>query len=95
MGFYIPDDPDPDSLITVSYQEFVDAVARLREVGFPLERDPEEAWPDFVGWRVNYERAAYALAFAVDAVPAMWSGPRRHGAAVIPSIRPPRNPPPS
>jgi hypothetical protein len=48
----------------------------MREVGFPIERDPAEAWPDFVGWRVNYEQAAYAVAAAVDAVPAMWSGPR-------------------
>ncbi len=32
---------------------------------FPIERDPEEAWPEFVGWRVNYEKAAYAIAYAV------------------------------
>ena len=50
----------------------------MREVDFPIERDPGEAWPDFVGWRVNYEQAAYALAYAIDAVPALWSGPRRH-----------------
>ena len=46
----------------------------MREVDFPIERDPAEAWPDFVGWRVNYEQAAYAVAAAVDAVPALWSG---------------------
>ena len=50
----------------------------MREVDFPIERDPAEAWPDFVGWRINYEQAAYAVAAAVDAVPALWSGPRRH-----------------
>jgi hypothetical protein len=46
-------------------------------VDFPIERDPAEAWPDFVGWRVNYERAAYAVAAAVDSVPALWS--QHHG----------------
>jgi hypothetical protein len=45
----------------------------MREVGFPIERDPAEAWPHFIGWRVNYERAAYAVAATVYAVPALWS----------------------
>lgn len=39
----------------------------MREVDFPIERDPAEAWPDFAGWRVNYERAAYAVAAAAIA----------------------------
>ncbi len=73
----------------MTYEEFLDAVARLRQVDFPIERDPADAWPDFVGWRVNYESAAYAIARAVDVVPAMWSGPRRHPAEPIPPIRPP------
>ena len=46
------------------------------KVDFPIEREPEDAWPDFVGWRVNYEQAAYAMAYALDVVPALWSGPR-------------------
>jgi hypothetical protein len=66
----------------------------MRQVGFPIERTPEEAWPDFVGWRVNYERAAYAVAAAVHAVPALWSGPRRHAVAPIAPIRPGRGRPP-
>ena len=72
----------------MSYQEFLDAVERLREVDFPIERDPEEAWSDFAGWRVTYEQAAYALAAEVDAVPALWSGPGRTGDAGIPPARP-------
>lgn len=95
MGFDVPDEPGPDAFSTVSYQEFADAVARLRMVNFPIERDPEDAWLDFIGWRVNYEPAAYALAFAVDAVPAPWSGPRRHGTAVISPFRPGGGRPPS
>jgi hypothetical protein len=66
----------------------------MREVDFPIERDPADAWADFVGWRVNYEQAAYAVAAAVDAVPALWSGPRRHRVPAIAPIRPPRGQPP-
>ena len=64
--------------ISVTYEEFLDAVARMQKVDFPIEREPEDAWPDFVGWRVNYEQAAYAVAYALDVVPALWSGPRPH-----------------
>jgi hypothetical protein len=90
MGIKIPDVPGAPAVISLSYGEFLDAVARMREVNFPIEREPEEAWADFVGWRVNYERAAYAVAAAVDAVPALWSGPRRHAAHPIAPIRPPK-----
>ena len=68
----------PDAVISLTYAEFLNAVARLREVNLPIEREPEAAWPHFVGWRVNYEQAAYAIAAAIVAVPALWSGPRRH-----------------
>jgi hypothetical protein len=93
-GFEVPDEPDPNGQISLSYQEFLDAIARMREVDFPIERDPADAWPDFVGWRINYEQAAYALAAAVDAVPALWSGPRRHGGPAIAPVRPPLGRPP-
>jgi hypothetical protein len=89
MGFGIPDEPDPDAGITLSYQEFLDAVTRLQKVNFPIERDPADAWPDFVGWRANYELAAYTVAYALDAVPAMWSGPRRRPTPLIAPLRPP------
>jgi hypothetical protein len=94
MGFDIPDEPAPGAGTTLTYAEFLDAVARMREAGFPIERDPAQAWPDFVGWRVNYEPAAYAVAAAIYAVPALWSGPRRHKMAAIPPKRPrPGRPP--
>jgi hypothetical protein len=88
-GFDIPEDADPTKGITLTYQEFVDAIDRLARVDFPLERPSEEAWTEFVGWRVNYEAAAYALAYAIDAPPALWSGPRRHPIPPIPPLRPP------
>src|SRR6516162_8142970 len=77
MGLKVPAEPDPAGGITLTYQEFLGALDRLREVDFPIERDPDEAWADFVGWRVNYEPAAYAVAADLYAVPALWSGERR------------------
>jgi hypothetical protein len=88
IGIQVPDEPAPDAVISLSYDEFLDAVVRLREVDFPIEQEPEAAWSHFAGWRVNYEQAAYALAAAVDAVPALWSGPRRHPTAPMPPLRP-------
>jgi hypothetical protein len=90
MGFDIPLEPDPTAGISLSYQDYLDGIAVLRLVDFPIERSPEDAWPDFVGWRVNYEQAAFAVAYAVDAVPALWSGPRRDKR--MPHIRPLRPP---
>ena len=89
MGIGVPEEVGPGTGISLTYEEFLEAVARMRKVGFPIKREPAEAWPDFVGWRLNYERAAYAVAYAVDAVPANWSGPRRHPTPPIPPIRPP------
>jgi hypothetical protein len=84
----IPYDPDPfpDDPIQLTYEEFLGGVARVRELGFPMERTAEEAWPHFRGWRVNYESIAYALADAVVAPPGPWSGPRSHlpGMAIVP-----------
>ena len=89
MGAQIPDEHDPDSGISLTYEEFLDAVARMRKVSFPIERGPADAWPDFVGWRVNYEQAAYVVAAAIDAPPALWSGPRVRPTPAISPIRPP------
>jgi hypothetical protein len=94
MGKNIPEEPDPDAGIAISYEEFLDAIARMRKVNFPIERDAADAWPDFVGWRVNYEAAAFAIARELDVVPALWSGPRRHAnCPQIPPIRPPEGRP--
>jgi hypothetical protein len=90
MGLDVPDQVDPDAGISVTYEQFLDAIARMREVDFPIERDPADAWPDFVGWRVNYERYAYAIAAEIDAVRALWSGPRRRARPEIAPIRPPK-----
>ena len=89
MGMNIPIEADPDAGITLTYQEFLDALDRMHQVQFPISRDPADAWPDFVGWRVNYESAAYWIAAAIDAVPAPWSGPRRQAMTAVAPLRPP------
>jgi hypothetical protein len=96
MGLDVPqaDAPDMTAGLALTYDEFLEAVQRLKEVEFPIEREPEEAWTEFVGWRVNYEKAAYAIAFAVHAVRAPWSGPRRHPDPVIYPLRPAPGRPP-
>jgi hypothetical protein len=95
MGIDIPEEADPETGVSLTYGEFLEAVTRMREVDFPIEREPAQAWTDFIGWRVNYERAAYGIAAAIHAVPARWSGPRQHAADQIPPIRPPLGRPPS
>jgi hypothetical protein len=89
VGVPVDWDPDPDGPLLLSYDDYLAGVQRLVDVGFPVERSAEEAWPHFRGWRVNYEAAAYALALATDAVPALWSGPRRYAAEPMPPRRPP------
>ena len=88
MRLKVPESPDPDPQISLTYADFEEAVARMQEVAFPIDREAREAWPDFVGWRVNYEQSAYAIAYAIDAVPAFWSGPRRRPHPPIAPIRP-------
>lgn len=73
----VDEDPRPDGPLNLTFEQFAWGVDHLRQMGFPVERTADEAWPDFRGWRVNYERAAYGLADLLVAVPAPWSGPRR------------------
>ena len=89
MGLPAPDDPDPDGPVTVSFDEFRSASAMLREVGYPVERTDEEAWPHFRGWRANYDTVALLLARQLDAPPALWTGPRRWPSTPIAPQRPP------
>ncbi|HUN37936.1 MAG TPA: hypothetical protein VMU95_38595 [Trebonia sp.] len=88
LGYDVPEEADPTEGISLTYEEFLEAVDRMREVGFDIEREPEEAWPHFVGWRVNYERAAYAIAHDIDAPATLWSGPRRYRLTPIAPDRP-------
>ncbi len=78
LGWPVDPDPSPEGPITLTFEEFEEAVSMLAEIGYPMELTAEEAWPNFRGWRVNYETNAYRLADRVVAPPAPWSGPRTH-----------------
>jgi hypothetical protein len=87
-------DPNPEGPIALTFEEFEEAVEMLSHVGFPMERTAEEAWPDFRGWRVNYETVAYHLCDHLTAPPAPWSGRRRHlRSGVVAPLRPPQRTP--
>lgn len=88
LGIAFDPDPRPDAPIQLSYDDYLTGIARMQGAGFELERSPEDAWPHFRGWRVNYEQIAYELADRVDAVPAPWSGPRRGEDAPLAIRRP-------
>ncbi len=90
LGWRLDPDPLPEAPIALTFGEFESAVKMLEDVGFPIERTAEEAWPDFHGWRVNYEAVAYRLADRLVVPPAPWSGPRRH---LGPGTAAPRRPP--
>ena len=76
--FRIPHDPDPapDDPISVSREEFDEACRRLERVGVPLKADRDQAWRDFAGWRVNYDRVLVELAGLTMAPYAPWSSDR-------------------
>jgi hypothetical protein len=87
--FYISYDPDPrpDADLVITYEDYLRGVKRLQDIGFPMERTADEAWPDFRGWRVNYEGIALALAERIVATPGPWMGGRVAG-MTIPTKRP-------
>jgi hypothetical protein len=88
VGLDVDPDPDPDGDLQLSYDDFLEGVARIASTSFSIDRTAEEAWPDFRGWRVNYEGVAYALADRLDAVPGPWTGSRRTGDRPIEPVRP-------
>jgi hypothetical protein len=80
----IPYDPDPfpDDPIQLTFDEYMVGIRRIQDIGLQMERTPEEAWPHFRGWRVNYEATAYAVADMVSAPPGPWSGQRSRLAGI-------------
>ncbi len=81
-------DPLPNTAIRLTREEFEDGFKRLEEVHFPLERDLDESWRHFQGWRVNYEPIVDALTQLIMPPPAPWFLARPElGAAEWPVIR--------
>lgn len=87
VALRLPFDPDPmpTDPIALTPEEFQAGVDRLVQMGFPLERTPEEAWPHFRAWRVNYESIAYTLAEMTTSAAGPWSGQRRRDGTITPA----------
>ena len=66
----------PETPICVQRSEFDLVLDQLAAAGLPLKPDREQAWRDFAGWRVNYDRSLILLCGLVMAPKANWSGDR-------------------
>lgn len=77
-GFHLDYDPEPapGDAISISKDEFFDAIEDLRTQGVPLKQDLEAAWVDFAGWRVNYDEVLLQLAGLVLSPETQWVGDR-------------------
>lgn len=72
-----PQDPRyPDTPICVEREEFEEVLDQLAEAGLPVKADRAQAWQDFAGWRVNYDRSLILLCGLVMAPQASWSSDR-------------------
>ncbi|MGZ4679985.1 MAG: hypothetical protein ACXV4D_07435, partial [Ilumatobacteraceae bacterium] len=76
--FSIPFDPDPKPTdpILVTRREFDLMCVELTAAGVELKRDRDQAWRDFSGWRVNYDKVLVELCALTIAPPAKWSSDR-------------------
>ena len=70
------EDPSPDGPISIGRDEFDDVVAWLAAAGVAMKADPDQAWADFVGWRVNYDRVLLILAELTMSPPTQWISDR-------------------
>jgi hypothetical protein len=72
-----PQEPHyPSNSICVDREEFDSVLDQLSTAGLPIKADREQAWRDFAGWRVNYDRALILLCGLVMAPEAAWSSDR-------------------
>ena len=76
FGLPFPPDPQPDDPISITRDEWEQALDEMARWGMPLKADREQAWRDFAGWRVNYDFCLVALSALVQAPYAPWSSDR-------------------
>jgi hypothetical protein len=77
FGIPLPHDPHfPHDPISISRAEFDETLTKLAAAGLPIKPDRDQAWKDFGGWRVNYDRSLLALCELVMAPLAPWSSDR-------------------
>lgn len=66
----------PETSISVTREEYDDLINRLEQAGLPIKPDREQAWLDFAGWRVNYDRVLLILCALVMPPRTPWSSDR-------------------
>ena len=72
-----PQDPHyPSTPICIERSEYDEVIDKLAAAGLPVKANREQAWKDFAGWRVNYDRVLILLCGLVMAPPAAWSSDR-------------------
>jgi hypothetical protein len=88
--FNLPADKDPAATdpISVTREEYDAAWERLAAAGIPMKPDRDQAWRDFAGWRVNYDRALVSIARLVMAPVSEWSSDRYDDVHFIPPAFP-------
>jgi hypothetical protein len=69
-------EPRPDDPISITKDELMAVIDELEAEGLPMRADREQAWRDFAGWRVNYDRVLLALCALTMAPYAPWSSDR-------------------
>jgi hypothetical protein len=67
--------PSPTDATSVDRARFDQALAILERSGVPLVEDREQAWRDFNGWRVNYDKPLRALERLTMSPTSWWDRP--------------------
>jgi hypothetical protein len=68
--------PGPEDPISIGRDEYDEVYDQLAAAGLPVRADREQAWRDFAGWRVNYDRPLLMLCALVAPPYAKWSSDR-------------------
>jgi nitrogen fixation-related uncharacterized protein len=76
FGIEYNSEPDPTDSISISREEFNQALDELAAADVPLKPDRERAWRDYAGWRVNYDTVLLSLAELLMAPYAPWVSDR-------------------
>jgi hypothetical protein len=76
FGLDVSRDPQPGDPISISRDEWEQAVNEMQSRGVPIVDDIDAAWIAWRGWRVNYDIPLLTLARLVEAPPAPWVSDR-------------------
>lgn len=77
FGFEYDPDPSDDDPIAIERAEFDQVYELFKTAGMPVVADQEQAWRDFAGLRVHYDRPLLSLATWIEAPRASWSSDRQ------------------